>query len=136
MKKRTSAASLALLLAIGLAASSPMAQTAAKQSGRGIDLSYMETPVKPCQDFYQYANGHWLANNPIPADRSSWGAGSELFEKNQVVLHEILEAAAKDTSAPKGSPARKVGDLYRLGMDEAKAEADIALPRRQLQPVR
>ncbi len=68
MKKQTSAASVALLLALGLTASSPLAQTAAKQSGRGIDLSYMETPVKPCQDFYQYANGHWLTNNPIPAE--------------------------------------------------------------------
>lgn len=131
MRKQVSTgyAGLALLIVMCLAVISPMAQTPlAKQSGRGVTLSYMDASAKPCQDFYQYANGHWLANNPIPADRSSWGAGSELYEKNQTVLHEILEAAAKDTSAQKGSAARKVGDFYRTGMDEAKIEAAGAKP--------
>ena len=131
MNRQTSSvrAGLALLLAFGLTAISLLAQTpAVKQSGRGVERSYMDTAAKPCQDFYQYANGHWLANNPIPADRSSWGAGSELYEKNQTVLHEILDTAAKDTSAPKGTPARKVADFYRIGMDEAKIESEGAKP--------
>lgn len=131
MRKQTSTAyaALALLLVFCLTALSPLAQTSgAKQSGRGVDLSYMDTSIKPCQDFYQYADGQWLANNAIPADRSSWGAGSEMYEKNQVVLHQILEDAAKDASAPKGSSARKVGDFYRVGMDEALIEAAGAKP--------
>src|SRR5205085_3130649 len=131
MNRQTSSvrAGLALLLAFGLTALNLLAQTpAVKQSGRGVELSYMDTAAKPCQDFYEYANGHWLANNPIPADRSSWGAGSELYEKNQTVLHEILETAAKGTSAPKGTSARKVADFYRTGMDEAKSESDGAKP--------
>jgi putative endopeptidase len=131
MKKQTSMAyrGLALTLLLTLTALSPLARLPlSKQSGRGVDLSYMDTAIKPCQDFYLYSNGNWLANNPIPADRSSWGAGSELYEKNQTVLHEILEDAAKNTSAPKGSAARKVGDFYRTGMDEAKIEAAGAKP--------
>ena len=84
--------------------------------------------MRPCQDFYSYANGHWLQRNPIPADRSSWGAGSELYEKNLAVLHRILEDAAKNTGAPKGSITRKVGDFYRVGMDEAKIEAEGVTP--------
>src|SRR3978361_1128422 len=103
MRKQSSTAyaAPALLLVFCLTALSPLAQTStAKQSGRGVALSYMDTSTKPCQDFYQYADGQWLANNAIPADRSSWGAGSEMYEKNQVVLHQILEDAAKDASAP------------------------------------
>jgi putative endopeptidase len=132
MKRSPARAGLTLSVALGVSILAPLsllAQTPpAQQSGRGVALAYMDTSAKPCQDFYQYATGRWLANNPIPPDRSSWGAGSELYEKNQVVLHDILEAAAKDKSAAAGSSARKVGDFYRLGMDEAKIEAEGAKP--------
>lgn len=103
----------------------------ADEQTHGFNKSSMNTSVKPCEDFYQYANGNWLRNNPIPPDRSSWGAGSELQEKNLNVLHEILEDAAKDTSAPAGSVKQKVGTFYRNGMDEKKIEAEGSKP---LQP--
>lgn len=128
---------LALLLGLCLPFNTIMGQTntaatapssAAAQTGRGVNLKYMDTSAKPCQDFYQYASGNWLASNPIPADRSTWGAGSELSEKNFEVLRQILEDAAKDKGAPKGSARRKVGDFYRSGMDEARIEAEGAKP--------
>ncbi|HYY58701.1 MAG TPA: M13 family metallopeptidase N-terminal domain-containing protein, partial [Pyrinomonadaceae bacterium] len=120
---------LALLLSVSLPLNIALGQTSTvAQTGRGINLKYMDTSAKPCVDFYQYAAGNWLANNPVPADRSAWGAGSELTEKNFEVLHQILEEAAKDTNAPKGSPKRKVGDFYRSGMDEARIEAEGAKP--------
>ncbi|HYJ46265.1 MAG TPA: M13 family metallopeptidase [Pyrinomonadaceae bacterium] len=122
----------ALLVALCLSLNIITGQTpATAQSGHGIDLQYMDRSVKPCQDFYQYANGNWLAKTAIPADRSSWGTGSELYEKNLTLLHEILEEAAKDTAAPKNSPQRKVGDFYRSGMDEARVEAEGAKPLAQ-----
>jgi putative endopeptidase len=123
---------LALLLVFGLPLHLIVGQTpSAVQTGRGVYLKFIDTSVKPCQDFYQFANGSWLANNPIPAERSSWGAGAELSEKNLEVIHQILEEAAKDTNAPKGSPKRKVGDFYRSGMDEARIEADAIKPLAQ-----
>jgi putative endopeptidase len=120
---------LALLFAVNATGAGLFARTAPSDAGgHEIDLKSIATNVKPCQDFYEYANGHWFEQNPIPADRSSWGAGSQLFEKNLVVLHQILEDAAKDTHAPAGSATRKVGDFYRSGMDEARIEAEGAAP--------
>jgi putative endopeptidase len=119
----------ALLLVLCLTLSVVVGQT--QQQGHGINLQYMDTNVKPCQDFYQYANGNWLTKTEIPADRPSWGAGSELYEQNLVLLHGILEDAAKDASAPKNSPKRKVGDFYRSGMNEARIEAEGTKPLAQ-----
>jgi putative endopeptidase len=120
---------LSLLLAMATQATNLLAQTTSAQSGRhGLDVKSIATTIQPCQDFYLYANGHWLAWNPVPADRTSWGAGSELYEKNLAVLHQILEDAARYTTAPKGSATRKVGDFYRVGMDETKIEADGVKP--------
>ncbi len=103
----------------------------ADEQTHGFNKSSMDRSVKPCDNFYQYANGTWLKNNPIPPDRSSWGAGSELSEKNLTVLHQILEDAAQDTHAPEGSIKQKVGTFYRLGMDEKKIEEEGIKP---LQP--
>jgi putative endopeptidase len=90
----------------------------------GVDPARMDSKVEPCKDFYLYGNGTWLANNPIPPDRASWGAGSELQEANFKVLHQILDESAADRSAPVGSIKAKVGELYRVGMDEARIEKD------------
>ncbi|HSO75850.1 MAG TPA: M13 family metallopeptidase N-terminal domain-containing protein, partial [Blastocatellia bacterium] len=126
---RSKLVSLSLLLAVNATGASILAYAQTSRAAKpGIDLRSIATRVWPCQDFYSYANGHWLQRNPVPADRSSWGAGSELFEKNLAVLHQILEEAAKTPSAPKGSITRKVGDFYRVGMDEAKIEAEGIAP--------
>jgi len=97
------------------------------QSSR-FDVAGMDTSTAACTDFYQYANGGWLKANPIPAAFPAWGIGNVLNEKNRDVLHEILEAAAKNVGARKGSNEQKVGDYYAACMDEAKIEAEGLKP--------
>jgi len=114
---------VAILLLTALAVATIFAQT-----GHGYDLSSLDKNTAACTDFYQYANGGWLAANQIPAAYSSWGVANILDEKNREVLHEILDAAAKNTKAAKGSSEQKVGDYYATCMDEAKIEADGVKP--------
>ncbi len=96
---------------------------------RGFDPANMcTTTCKACEDFYQYANGGWIARNEIPPAFSTWGITSPLREKNIATLHEILEDAAKNTAARKGSNEQKIGAFYASCMDEAKIEALGATP--------
>jgi len=93
-----------------------------------FDSSGMDLRASACTDFYQYANGGWLAANPIPAAYPAWGVANVLNERNREVLHQILESAAANTAAPKGGNEQKVGDYYASCMDEAKIEADGLKP--------
>jgi len=98
------------------------------QTGHGFDLASLDKNTQACTDFYQYANGGWLAANPIPAAYSSWGVAEVLQEKNRDVLHEILDSLAANTNAAKGSAEQKVGDYYATCMDEAKIEKEGIKP--------
>ncbi|MGH9897350.1 MAG: hypothetical protein ACRD4L_00665, partial [Pyrinomonadaceae bacterium] len=94
------------------------AQTA--KNSKGFDLGNLDRTCKPCEDFNRFANGGWVAKNPIPASYPRWGSFSELGEKNRDKLREILEEAAKDTSAKPGSNRQKVGSFYAACMDESR----------------
>lgn len=84
-----------------------------------LDPANMDTTVKPGDDFFNYANGTWLKNNPVPDDKTRWGSFDELGENNYKKLRTLLEGAANNKSAAAGSNDQKVGDFYRSGMDSA-----------------
>ncbi|RZL11062.1 MAG: M13 family peptidase, partial [Hymenobacter sp.] len=93
------------------------------QKGVGINLANIDQSVSPCEDFYHYANGNWIKNNPVPAAETRWGAFNELADRNQSVEKRILMKAAADRTAKPGSSIQKVGDFYAAAMDSAAIEA-------------
>jgi putative endopeptidase len=89
-----------------------------------INTKNMDTSVKPQDDFFMYADGGWIKRTEIPPEYSRWGSLNEMIEKNNDVLHEIAEKAAKSHADPKTAPeVQKVGDYYGSGMDEKMIEA-------------
>jgi predicted metalloendopeptidase len=80
----------------------------------------MDKTADPCVDFYQFACGGWIKNNPIPADQSIWSRFGELAERNRQELRGILESAAKASN--RDANEQKIGDYYSTCIDEAAIE--------------
>jgi len=95
---------------------------------KAINIANMDQNVNPGDDFYQYANGGWIKNNPVPGDKTQYGSFTVLYDQNQIKLQELVLNAAKQ-SAPKGSIAQKIGDFYNSGMDT------IAIDKRGAEPI-
>ena len=86
-----------------------------------IDVANMDLSVRPGDNFYQYANGQWLKNNPVPASKTRWGSFDELREESSKRLQSLLEDAVKNRSRDRKTQI--IGDFYASGMDSAAIEA-------------
>lgn len=82
----------------------------------------MDLSVKPGDDFYQYASGTWIKNNPVPPKETRWGSFNELREFNAQAVKGLLVAAAADKNAAPGSVTKRVGDFYSAAMDSLAIE--------------
>jgi putative endopeptidase len=108
-------AAAAVFMAAGAAGEAPVGSAA-------LHADWMDKGVDPQQDFYRYANGQFLRDNPVPPAYSSWGQFQILDQKNQDFIHELLQSAAANQAAASGTEERKIGDFYASGMDEAAVE--------------
>jgi len=86
-----------------------------------FSIGYMDPTIEPGLDFYHYAEGTWLKNNPVPPDKSRWASFSELQERNWRLIHEILDGTTNG-AVQKNSPAEKVRNFYLSAMDTNRIE--------------
>ncbi len=95
------------------------------QQPQAIHLDFMDTTVRPQDDFYNYVNGNWMRTVEIPSDQSRWGSFNELMENTNEATLEILKESLEHTY-PKGSDGQKIADLYRSYTDfDARNEVGI-----------
>ena len=94
-----------------------------KQQTTGIDLANLDTTAVPQNDFYQYACGGWMANNPLTPEYSRFGSFDKLGLNNLEQVNGLIkEIAAKNH--PQGSIAQKIGDFYNMAMDTARRDQE------------
>ncbi len=92
----------------------------------GIDRAALDQSVKPGDDFYAFANGTWVKNHEIPADRSSWGTFAIVDELTEKRTADLIRGAAKNANS--GSPAAKIGNYYFAFLNERTIERRGARP--------
>ena len=119
------------VLSVVLTATFCLAQTSASSEGvpkeiPSFDVTAIDKTADPCADFYQYACGTWMKNNPVPGDKARWGRFDELYERNLYILRDLLNEA----KAPGKHAATEtmVGAYYGSCMDESTIEKKGTAP--------
>src|ERR1700676_394080 len=118
----TAGSILAVVGVLAVALASANLRAADQPTPWGFDTANLDKACKPCDDFYQFAMGGWMKSNPIPPEYSNWGTFTQLADKNQQNLRQILDDAVNAKAAP-GSNEQKIGDFYASCMDTAAIDA-------------
>ena len=128
---------LSLAISAALAAANAPAVGADNASGStamppsaGFRNSDLDPSKNPCNNLADYVNSRWLAANPVPSDKTSWGSFEMLNERSLAASRHLVEAAAANPNA--SGVEKLVGDLYASGMDEAAIEAAGVTPIRPM----
>jgi putative endopeptidase len=108
-----------LLLIVATLTSSLVGQNTAPSS---IQLGDLDRKADPCADFFEYANGTWRANNPIPASQSRWSRRWKAGEDAKEQLKDILDEVSRRADWPRGSTEELISDFYGSCMDEAQVD--------------
>lgn len=90
-----------------------------KSAAAGLDMSDMDTTVAPGEDFYLYACGGWIKNNPLKAEYSRFGSFDQLAENNREQLKTLVDSLGAQKNEP-GSVAQKIADIYNMKMDSVR----------------
>lgn len=113
-------AAAALLVACSQDTATTEAPAPAKPMKSGVELTGMDTTVRPQDDFYAYANGNWLKTTEIPADQYGWGSYMTLRDDSLTHLRAIVDEVAGDVED--NEAAAKIGNYYSAWIDEARVE--------------
>lgn len=117
-----------ILPAVALALCAPIAGAGNGQM-KGVDKNGFDETVSPKADFYQYVCGGWLKENPLPAQYSRYGVFDILAENNKAQVKELIQNLGNTPEAHEaGTIAQKVNDMYQLGMDSVRLNAEKAEP--------
>ena len=96
-------------------------------NGWGFSTTNLDRSCKSCEDFYEFAMGGWMKNNPIPPEFPSWGSFTILADRNQASMRGILEDSMK-ANPPTGSNQQKIADFYASCMDATAIDASAIKP--------
>ncbi len=114
------------------ACSLSLAAAAAEPGLHGIEPADMDPEADPCENFFDYANGGWRAQNPIPDYMDRWSRRWQSGEVNKEHVRGILEGVAAREGWPAGSAEQLSGDFYGACMDEGRVDAAGIAPAKPL----